>query len=70
MGLGLEKINTNQEIWRPKAIYHYISWMSQNLTPKKYKSLSSIRTTIPSVKSLEQLALISKTKILNYLKSF
>ena len=48
---------------------HYISWMSQNLKPKKYKSLSSVRTTIPSVKSLEQLALISKSKINNYLKS-
>ena len=28
---GLEKINTNQEIWRPKAIYHYIQF--NNLSP-------------------------------------
>ena len=28
---GLEKINTNQEVWRPKAIYHYIQF--NNLSP-------------------------------------
>jgi bacillithiol biosynthesis deacetylase BshB1 len=28
---GLEKINTNQEVWRPKAIYHYIQF--NNLPP-------------------------------------
>ena len=28
---GLEKINTNQEIWRPRAIYHYIQY--NNLSP-------------------------------------
>ena len=28
---GLEKINTDQEVWRPEAIYHYIQF--NNLTP-------------------------------------
>ena len=28
---GLEKINTIQEVWRPKAIYHYIQF--NNLSP-------------------------------------
>ena len=28
---GLEKINTNQEVWRPKTIYHYIQF--NNLPP-------------------------------------
>ena len=28
---GLEKIDTNQDVWRPKAIYHYIQF--NNLTP-------------------------------------
>ena len=28
---GLQKINTNQEVWRPKAIYHYIQF--NNLLP-------------------------------------
>ena len=28
---GLEKIDTNQKVWRPKAIYHYIQF--NNLNP-------------------------------------
>ena len=28
---GLEKIDTNQDVWRPKAIYHYIQF--NNLIP-------------------------------------
>ena len=36
---GLEKIDTNQEVWRPKAIYHYIQF--NNLSPDFVVDISS-----------------------------
>ena len=36
---GLEKIDTNQEVWRPKYIYHYIQF--NNLTPDFVIDISS-----------------------------
>ena len=36
---GLEKIDTNQDVWRPKAIYHYIQF--NNLIPDFVVDISS-----------------------------
>ena len=49
---GLEKIDTNQEVWRPKAIYHYIQF--NNLTPDFVVDISSyFNQKIMAVKEYE-----------------
>lgn len=42
---------------------YFISWMAQNFSNKKFKSISSKRFSIPSVKSLEDKVLINKNDI-------
>ena len=37
---GLEKIDTGQDIWRPRAIYHYIQF--NNLTPDIVVDISKV----------------------------
>jgi len=49
---GLEKIKTDQKIWRPKAIYHYIQF--NNITPDIVVDISKqMDLKIEAVKSYE-----------------
>ena len=47
---GLEKLDTNQEVWRPRVIYHYIQF--NNLTPDFVIDISEqIQAKLASVKA-------------------
>lgn len=72
---GLSKINTGQEIWRPKAIYHYIQF--NNIQPdfvidisnqfnKKLEAVKSYSSQFYNPKSDEPKTIISSE---NFLKS-
>ena len=47
---------------------YFISWIAQNFSNKKLKSVSSKRFSIPSVKSLEEKVLVNKNDIFTSLK--
>ena len=63
---GLEKIDTHQDVWRPKSIYHYIQF--NNINPdfvvdiseyfdKKLKLLSSINLNFMILTQMKQILL-------------
>lgn len=71
---GLEKINTGQDVWRPKAIYHYIQF--NNLTPdfvvdiseymdKKLQAVKAYTTQFFNPKSKESETIISSQGFLD-----
>ena len=75
---GLEKINTNQEVWRPKAIYHYIQF--NNLTPDivvdiskqmdlKFKVVKAYKTQFYDPDSKESETIISSKEFLESVES-
>ena len=70
---GLEKINTDQDAWRPRAIYHYIQF--NNLTPNlvvdiseqmelKLKAVKAYTTQFYNPDNEESETIISKKGIL------
>ena len=70
---GLEKIDTNQKVWRPKAIYHYIQF--NNLNPdfvvditsyfeQKMKAVKSYKSQFFDKKSKESNTIISSQEFL------
>ena len=70
---GLEKIDTNQKLWRPKAIYHYIQF--NNLNPdfvvditsyfeQKMKAVKSYKSQFFDKKSKESNTIISSQEFL------
>jgi bacillithiol biosynthesis deacetylase BshB1 len=74
---GLEKIETKQKIWRPKAIYHYIQF--NNLKPdlvvdissqmdKKLKAVTAYKTQFYDAESKEKETIISKKGFLKSVK--
>ena len=71
---GLEKIDTNQDTWRPRAIYHYIQF--NNLTPDlvvdiseqmdlKLKAVKTYKTQFYDPNSDESETIISKKGFLD-----
>ncbi len=71
---GLEKIETGQEIWRPRAIYHFIQF--NNLTPDlvvdiseqmelKLKAVKAYKTQFYNSESDESETIISKKGFLD-----
>ena len=74
---GLEKIETKQKIWRPKAIYHYIQF--NNLKPdlvvdislqmdKKLEAVTAYKTQFYDAESNETETIISKKGFLKSVK--
>lgn len=74
---GLEKIETDQRIWRPRAIYHYIQF--NNLTPDivvdiseqmelKIKAVRAYKTQFYNVDSKESKTIISSKSFLESVK--
>lgn len=74
---GLEKVETKQKIWRPKAIYHYIQF--NNLKPdlvvdissqmdKKLKAVTAYKTQFYDAESKEKETIISKKGFLKSVK--
>ena len=74
---GLEKIDTGQDIWRPRAIYHYIQF--NNLTPDivvdisnqmelKLKAVKAYKTQFYNSESDESETIISKKDFLESVK--
>ena len=74
---GLEKINTNQEVWRPKHIYHYIQFL--NILPdfvvdisleieQKLKSVLCYKTQFYNPESKESETIISSEDFLESVK--
>ncbi|MAR39391.1 MAG: bacillithiol biosynthesis deacetylase BshB1, partial [Flavobacteriales bacterium] len=74
---GLEKIDTNQEIWRPKHIYHYIQF--NNLLPdfvvditeemdKKIESILCYKSQFYNPESNESETIISSKDFLESVK--
>ena len=74
---GLEKINTNQEVWRPKHIYHYIQFL--NILPdfvvdisleieQKLKSVLCYKTQFYNPESTESETIISSKDFLESIK--
>jgi len=74
---GLEKINTNQKIWRPKHVYHYIQF--NNLIPdfvvditkemeEKMKSILCYKTQFYNPASKETETIISSKDFLESIK--
>ena len=70
---GLERIETDQEVWRPRAIYHYIQF--NNLTPDivvdiskqmdiKIKAVKAYRTQFYDPDSKESETIISSKDFL------
>jgi bacillithiol biosynthesis deacetylase BshB1 len=71
---GLEKIDTQQKVWRPKAIYHYIQF--NNLNPdfvvdissqidKKMDAVKAYKTQFYNKKSKETETIISKKSFID-----
>jgi bacillithiol biosynthesis deacetylase BshB1 len=71
---GLEKIETNQEVWRPKAIYHYIQF--NNIIPdfvidislffdQKMKAVNAYESQFFNPKSKESDTIISSKDFLD-----
>ena len=74
---GLEKVNTKQKVWRPKAIYHYIQF--NNLKPdlvvdissqmdKKIEAVKAYKTQFFNADSKETETIISKKGFLESVK--
>ena len=74
---GLEKVETKQKIWRPKAIYHYIQF--NNLKPdlvvdissqmdKKLEAVTAYKTQFYDAESKEKETIISKKGFLKSVK--
>jgi len=74
---GLEKVETKQKIWRPKAIYHYIQF--NNLKPdlvvdissqmdKKLEAVKAYKTQFYDAESKEKETIISKKGFLKSVK--
>ena len=74
---GLEKVNTKQKVWRPKAIYHYIQF--NHLQPdfvidisrqmeKKIEAVKAYKTQFYNSDSKETETIISKKGFLESLK--
>ena len=74
---GLEKVNTKQEVWRPKAIYHYIQF--NHLQPdfvidiseqmeKKIEVVKAYKTQFYNSDSKETETIISKKGFLESVK--
>jgi len=74
---GLEKVNTKQQVWRPKAIYHYIQF--NHLQPdfvidiseqmeKKMQSVKAYKTQFYDKNSKERETIISKKDFLESVK--
>ncbi|MBC8267080.1 MAG: bacillithiol biosynthesis deacetylase BshB1 [Flavobacteriales bacterium] len=74
---GLEKVDTTQKVWRPKAIYHYIQF--NNLKPDfvvdiseqmegKIKAVKSYKTQFFNANSKETETIISKKGFLESVK--
>ena len=74
---GLEKVDTNQKVWRPKAIYHYIQF--NHLQPdfvinisrqmeKKIEAVKAYKTQFYNSDSKETETIISKKGFLESVK--
>ena len=74
---GLEKVNTKQKVWRPKAIYHYIQF--NHLQPdfvinisrqmeKKIEAVKAYKTQFFNADSKETETIISKKGFLESVK--
>ena len=74
---GLEKVETKQKIWRPKAIYHYIQF--NHLQPdfvinisrqmeKKIEAVKAYKTQFFNANSKETETIISKKGFLESVK--
>ncbi len=74
---GLEKVNTNQEVWRPKHIYHYIQFL--NILPdfvvdiseemeQKLESVLCYKTQFYNPESTESETIISSKNFLESVK--
>ena len=74
---GLQKVNTKQEVWRPKAIYHYIQF--NHLQPdfvidisgqmeKKIEAVKAYKTQFFNADSKETETIISKKGFLESVK--
>jgi len=67
---GLEKVNTKQKVWRPKAIYHYIQFnhlqpdlvidISRQMEKKKIEAVKAYKTQFYNSDSKETETIISK----------
>ena len=74
---GLEKINTNQKVWRPKHIYHYIQFNNilpdfvidiSNEMDKKIESVLCYKTQFYNPNSNESETIISSKDFLESIK--
>ncbi len=75
---GLSKINTGQEAWRPKAVYHYIQdrfvqpCFVVDITPfmdKKMEAVKAFRSQFHDPASKEPQTYISRPEFLEYIRS-
>ena len=74
---GLEKVETKQKIWRPKAIYHYIQFNNSkpdlvvdisSQMDKKLEAVTAYKTQFYDAKSKEKETIISKKGFLKSVK--
>jgi|TARA_B110000116_G_scaffold266261_1_gene276709 bacillithiol biosynthesis deacetylase BshB1 len=74
---GLEKVETKQKIWRPKAIYHYIQFNNSkpdlvvdisSQMDKKLEAVTAYKTQFYDAESKEKETIISKKGFLKSVK--